>query len=92
MEDTLFYHTVLNITMLKSKAIMSSMIRNGNEYVNISIIDISMMKNISKRFHSKRKNIIKEKQEKLEKEKIENPAKYLEREKRRLKKLGQSIQ
>ena len=32
------------------------------------------------------------KQEKLEKEKIENPAKYLEREKRRLKKLGESIQ
>ena len=32
------------------------------------------------------------KQEKLEKEKIENPAKYLEREKRRLKKLEQSIQ
>ena len=32
------------------------------------------------------------KQEKLEKEKIENPAKYLEREKRLLKKLEQSIQ
>ena len=32
------------------------------------------------------------KQEQLEKEKIENPAKYLEREKRRLKKLEQSIQ
>lgn len=32
------------------------------------------------------------KQEKLEKEKIENPAKYLEKEKRRLKKLEQSIQ
>jgi hypothetical protein len=30
----------------------------------------------------------KKKQERLEKEKIENPAKYLEREKRRLKKLG----
>ena len=34
----------------------------------------------------------KKKQERLEKEKIENPAKYLERGKRRLKKLGESIQ
>jgi hypothetical protein len=34
----------------------------------------------------------KKKQERLEKEKIENPAKYLERYKRRLKKMGESIQ
>ena len=43
------------------------------------------MKSINKRFYNKKRNII---NEKLEKEKIENPAKFLEREKRRLKKMG----
>ncbi len=77
--------------MLELKAILNSMKKNGEEFVNKSIIDITTMKNINKRFYNKRRITIKKKQERLEKEKVENPAKYSDREKRRLT-MGESIQ
>ncbi len=62
--------------------------RNENEYVNTSITDIIPMKNINKRYYNRKRNITNERKWKfLKKKRNENPAKYLEREKRRLRPL-----
>jgi hypothetical protein len=44
--------------MQKLKAILNSMRKNGNEYVNKTIIDTTM-KSMNKRFNSKRRSIFK---------------------------------
>ncbi len=68
------YHTMLNIIMLKSKAILSSMRKNGEEFVNTSTIDITRMKNINRKFYSKKKNIIKERSKRnLRKKRLKIP-------------------
>ncbi len=87
----LHYRTVLNTIMLKSKAILNSMRKNGNEYLNTSIIDITTMKSINKRFFNKWRSIIKKGSKKELERKIENPAKYLERDQRRKKVVEHSI-